>query len=269
MLRYPTYITTLKTKRQWMGFVAAWHSGIKDLTDEEIRCGCEWCDNNNEQYPPTIARFRFKSKGLIDPEDAFDIAIQNQLTEDKAILAAKRRVGNYYWRHDSYKDLKRKFRAAYNNICDKVMEGQSITDICPKNCKQDRKNVSDISYSSREISRTNMSDISYTNCKKYLTNGMQIITREYLDDKFPITDEIPEHERLYNKLKRSYFEEKAIAENAEIPSESSIEAIKGIIALNSYHPITNQRKGNRDIAMAHISKIRDILQKVNISKAAL
>lgn len=120
---FPHYRNTIKS--DYDSIVKTWITAIADLTDAQLRIGCKWCLNSGLKFCPDVPYFRFKCFGLIDSDEAFEIAKEDQHASP-AIYGASCKISTYQWKNWSNADLRRRFLQNYAVICESIMNGAII-----------------------------------------------------------------------------------------------------------------------------------------------
>lgn len=109
-----------------MAWAKFWHRVTQDLTPEQIQLAIKKSIFLSE-YPPSPALFRKYALNVIDPEQAYELAIEyhfngvavnNEIVE----LAAKHLTSNQ-WSELTTVELKKKFVAVYKNIVEQKLIG--------------------------------------------------------------------------------------------------------------------------------------------------
>lgn len=114
-----------KISPDYMEVVEAWDIDIRDLTFEQLRAGCGWWKNSGLSSVPKSPRFRRKCFGLIDSDQAFEIAKEDRHA-NPAIYGASCKISDYHWKNLSAADLRRKFIQHYALVCESIMNGAII-----------------------------------------------------------------------------------------------------------------------------------------------
>ena len=106
----------------------AWKNIVDNLTDEQIKCGCERVKNSTQAFI-TPQRFRFIAHDLPDPQIAFEQAKDKVYTHRAVYDAARRCQMHSGYNHAGDLQLFNTFRRAYEYSCDKVLNGHVLPPI--------------------------------------------------------------------------------------------------------------------------------------------
>lgn len=101
-----------------------WFIALRKFSEDEIKLGFTRIRDEDNRYVslPSVARFKFLAKGLIDTEKAFELA----LMEDYSVVAIKStiyRIGETAFKKLSEIKAKERFARIYALICDDIVAG--------------------------------------------------------------------------------------------------------------------------------------------------
>lgn len=118
---FPLYGSQNNTKEKVRGEHFKWAEAVETLTDIEVRRACKHI-RDNEQYCPIVARFKFKAKGLVDSDRAWEE--RSAIHDCSALRQAFIGVNDFSGRRMSEEQQRRRFKALYTANCEKVMSGK-------------------------------------------------------------------------------------------------------------------------------------------------
>lgn len=107
--------------------ISQWIIALRDYTEQEIGLGVDRCRNEYSKYEslPSIARFKFLAKGLIDSDKAFELALCGDY-KMKAIKSTVYRIGKTIFNKMSEVKAKERFKRIYGIICDDIIAGNDV-----------------------------------------------------------------------------------------------------------------------------------------------
>jgi hypothetical protein len=95
-------------------WVEEWSQGLESIDIKSVKPALDHCRTNLE-WPPSIAEFRRlceEASGYPTFEESFANAIRRDFTHP-VIKIAFDKIGDWAFKHDTEKDLAKKFKAAY------------------------------------------------------------------------------------------------------------------------------------------------------------
>jgi hypothetical protein len=107
-------MTNEKSKEIYELMVDEWVSGLEGIEIKSIRAALEICKKELE-WPPNVAEFRKlceRASGLPDLSEALALALRRDFKHPVVKLAFDR-IGSWDFSHDTEKELKKKFKHAY------------------------------------------------------------------------------------------------------------------------------------------------------------
>ena len=116
---YSYLCKTYDTQEKLDALINSWIADTAMLTDGEFQIGLDWC-KLHESYKPSLALFVRKAKGLIDPDMAYELAINEQYDHPAIYYACKDIRG---WGKLNENNRRESFIAAYKEKCQKIVEG--------------------------------------------------------------------------------------------------------------------------------------------------
>lgn len=107
--------------------VLQWSIALRNYTEQEIGLGVDRCRNEYNKYNvlPSIARFKFLAKGLVESDKAFELALGGDYRM-KAIKAAIYRIGEKVFKKLSASKSRERFIHIYGLICDDIVAGNDV-----------------------------------------------------------------------------------------------------------------------------------------------
>lgn len=101
-----------------------WAIALRFYTEVEIGLGVDRCRNEYNKYEPipSVARFKFLAKGLIDSDKAFELALCGDY-KMKAIKATVYKIGEKMFKKMAEIKAKERFMRLYGLICDDIIAG--------------------------------------------------------------------------------------------------------------------------------------------------
>lgn len=107
--------------------ILQWSIALRNYTEQELGLGVDRCRNEYNKYNtlPSIARFKFLAKGLIESDKAFELALRGDY-KMKAIKSAIYRIGEKAFKKLSAKRAKERFIHIYGLICDDIVAGNEV-----------------------------------------------------------------------------------------------------------------------------------------------
>lgn len=104
-----------------------WFIALRKFSEDEIKLGFTRIRDEDNRYAslPSVARFKFLAKGLIDTEKAFELALMGDYSM-VAIKSTIYRIGETAFRKLSEIKAKERFARIYALICDDIIAGNDV-----------------------------------------------------------------------------------------------------------------------------------------------